>query len=187
MPDKLIKPIATALWLLEKSRLTFKQIADFCNLTEEVISEMENGFSRERLQPHNPVLLGQLTTEEINRCEKDPNTRLALTSSPIHKDVIIKKSKKVYTPSSQKNDKISATLWLLKNTELNIEEISELIVYPKKTIESIKEGTNPKFQETAMRDPVMLGLCTQVQLNNFMNRKDKGDNKNSSPKKISKK
>lgn len=171
MKNILIKPIGTAIWLIQNSRLTFKQIANFCGISEMEVSAMANGFDKASLEPNSPIKMGQLTPEEIKRCEEDSKLNLRLVALPIFNDIDIKVSTKVFTPISKRKDKISAILWLTKNTKLSILQIVKLTNGTKKVVVSMIDGTYPNA-DISPKDPVQSGICTQSQLNEELSKID---------------
>jgi hypothetical protein len=166
MKNYVIKPVATALWLIENTKLTFTQIGNFCNISEVEIKAMADGFEKSFLEPNNPIKIGQLNQEEIKRCEENPKADLQLSALPIFPDTEIKISKKVYTPLSKRKDKISGALFLIQNhPELPENSIIKLTGATKKAVENLKLGNYPKIEEITPKDPASLSLCTQVKFN----------------------
>jgi hypothetical protein len=166
MKNQVIKPLATALWLINNTKLTFKQIAEFCQVSETEIIAMADGFEKAFLEPNNPIKIGQLTQEEIIRCEAHHDASLNLSRLPIFTDIEIKVSKKSYTPISKRKDKISGALFLLQTQpSLPLEAIVRLTSATKRSVQALTDGTFGKIEEITPRDPVLLGLCTQVKLN----------------------
>jgi hypothetical protein len=166
MKNKVIKPIATALWLIKNTKLTFNQIAQFCNISEAEIESMADGFEKSFLEPNNPIKVGQLTEQEVKKCEDDPKMFLKLSPLPIFPDTSIKVSKKSYTSLSDRKNKINGALFLIERHKiLPIEVIARLTKATKGAVQKLLEGTYPKMEELTPRDPISLGLCTQVKLN----------------------
>ena len=126
MSEAPFMPKATAVWLVENTTLTFKQIANFCNLHELEIKGIADGDVAKGIKAYNPILAGQLTREEIDNCSKDPNKNLKLNKK--NEDVKINERKKPkYTPLSKRQDRPDAILWLVKNySELSDGQISKL-------------------------------------------------------------
>ena len=154
-------PKATAVWLVENTTLTFKQIANFCNLHELEIKGIADGDVAKGIKAYNPILAGQLAREEIDVCSKEPNRSLNLIERA--EDVQVKERKKPkYTPLSKRQDRPDAALWLLKNyPEFTDGQISKLVGSTKDTISLIKKRNYWNFSNLQAKDPVILGLCAQ--------------------------
>ena len=177
MKNQVIKPIATALWLIKNTKLTFKQIGSFCNLQEQEVMAMADGFEKSSLEPNNPIKIGQLTMEEIQKCESNKNLDLNLSELPIFKDTNVKISKKVYTSVAKRKEKISGALFLIENySQLPITSIIKLTGITKKSAESLISGTYSKIQEINPKDPIISGLCTQLTFNEEIVKYSKEDN-----------
>lgn len=153
-----LMPKATAVWLVENTALSFEQIAEFCGLhTLEVnaIADDEVVFG---MQGMNPVAAGDLTMEEIERCQVDTQTRLKPT--PNRAPVAKKKSAR-YTPVSKRQDRPDAIAWLLKNyPEMSDPQISKLIGTTKPTINAIRDRTHWNTTNIKAQNPISLGLCS---------------------------
>ena len=161
MSDTPFMPKATAVWLVENTTLTFKQIAEFCNLHELEIKGIADGDVAKGIKAYNPILAGQILREEIESCSKDPNKKLSIIKKA---DVVeIKKRKKPkYTPLSKRQDRPDAILWLCKNaSELTDGQISKLVGSTKGTVSLIRKRSYWNFSSLKPRDPVILALCTQ--------------------------
>lgn len=159
---------ATALWLLENTSLTFKQIADFCNIHILEVQGMADGDVANGIMPMNPIDNVQLTREMIESCEKDSNKKLELKSSIADTIVIKKKGRKnnTYVPIARRGDKPDGIAYLLKfYPTITDKQIRELINTTTPMIRSIREKTRWNIKEIKPRDPVMLGLCSQSQFN----------------------
>ena len=154
-------PKATAVWLVENTTLTFKQIAKFCNLHELEVKGIADGDVAKGIKAYNPILAGQLTREEIDSCSKNPEKNLALNQKT--EDVQIKERKKPkYTPLSKRQDRPDAILWLVKNySELTDGQISKLVGSTKGTVSLIRKRSYWNFSNLKAKDPVILALCTQ--------------------------
>jgi len=154
-------PKATAVWLVENTTLTFKQIANFCNLHELEIKGIADGDVAKGIKAYNPILAGQLTREEIDLCSKDPNRELNLIERS--EEVQVKERKKPkYTPLSKRQDRPDAALWLLKNyTEFTDGQVSKLVGSTKGTVSLIRKRSYWNFSNLKAKDPVILGLCSQ--------------------------
>ena len=161
MSDTPFMPKATAVWLVENTTLTFKQIAEFCNLHELEIKGIADGDVAKGIKAYNPILAGQILREEIESCSKDPNKKLSIIKKA---DVVeIKKRKKPkYTPLSKRQDRPDAILWLCKNaSELTDGQIAKLVGSTKGTVSLIRKRSYWNFSSLKPRDPVILALCTQ--------------------------
>ena len=161
MSETPFMPKATAVWLVENTTLTFKQIANFCNLHELEIKGIADGDVAKGIKAYNPILAGQLSREEIESCSKDPNKALNLSQRT--EDVQVKERKKPkYTPLSKRQDRPDAILWLCKNApELTDGQISKLVGSTKGTVSLIRKRSYWNFSGLKARDPVILALCTQ--------------------------
>jgi len=161
MPETPFMPKATAVWLVENTTLTFKQIANFCNLHELEIKGIADGDVAKGIKAYNPILAGQLSRNEIDECSKDSNKSLNLIVRS--EDVEVKERKKPkYTPLSKRQDRPDAILWLCKNaTELTDGQISKLVGSTKGTVSLIRKRSYWNFSNLKARDPVILALCTQ--------------------------
>jgi len=161
MSDTPFMPKATAVWLVENTTLTFKQIANFCSLHELEVKGIADGDVARGIKAYNPILAGQLSREEIDSCSKDSEKPLSLVKKT--EDVEVKERKKPkYTPLSKRQDRPDAILWLCKNaTELNDGQISKLVGSTKGTVSLIRKRSYWNFSSLKARDPVILALCTQ--------------------------
>ena len=161
MSNAPLMSMATSVWLVENTTLTFKQIAKFCNLHELEIKGIADGDVAKGIKAYNPILAGQLSREEIDHCSKDPNRDLNL----VKKDNIVKikeRKKPKYTPLSKRQDRPDAILWLCKNaSELTDGQISKLVGSTKGTVSLIRKRSYWNFSSLKPRDPVILALCTQ--------------------------
>ena len=161
MSETPFMPKATAVWLVENTTLTFKQIANFCNLHELEIKGIADGDVAKGIKAYNPILAGQLTREEIDTCSKNPEKTLTLTKRV--EDVEVKERKKPkYTPLSKRQDRPDAILWLCKNaSELTDGQISKLVGSTKGTVSLIRKRSYWNFSNLKAKDPVILALCSQ--------------------------
>jgi len=159
-----LMPKATAVWLVDNTSLTFRQIAEFCGLHELEIKAIADQEVAVGMVGMDPVANGQLTKEEIERCERDPKARLRLAQTDLPTPTARQKGPR-YTPVTKRGDKPDAVAWLLKHTpELSDAAISRLIGTTKPTINAIREKTHWNSQNIKPRNPVLLGLCTQADL-----------------------
>ncbi|BBK40089.1 hypothetical protein STVA_01090 [Allostella vacuolata] len=168
-----LMPKATAVWLVENTALTFQQIADFCGLHELEVQAIADGEVAAGMQGWDPVGNGQLTREEIARCEADQSLRLKLVKANIPLPQAKGKGPR-YTPISRRQDKPNAIAWLIRShPELSDAQVSKLIGTTKPTIEKIRDRSHPESQNIKPQHPVTLGLCTQVELDTALARAHK--------------
>ncbi|WP_207476828.1 DUF1013 domain-containing protein [Arenibaculum pallidiluteum] len=159
-----LMPKATAVWLVENTTLTFEQIAAFCGLHALEVQAIADGEVAVGMVGLDPVANGQLTKEEILRCEQDPENRLQLLQVDLPQPVARSKGPR-YTPVTKRGDKPDAVAFLLKTyPELSDAQICRLIGTTKPTIQSVREKSHWNAQNIKPRDPVQLGLCTRREL-----------------------
>ena len=156
-----LMPKATAVWLVENTKISFKQIAEFCNLHELEVKGIADGDVAKGIKAYNPILAGQLTREEIDLCSKDPEKSLIINKR--NEEVEVKERKKPkYTPLSKRQDRPDAILWLVKNcSELTDGQISKLVGSTKGTVSLIRKRSYWNFSNLRAKDPVLLALCSQ--------------------------
>jgi len=160
----LLMPQATAVWLVDNTTLTFKQIADFCGMHELEIQSIADGESATHIVGQDPVLSGQLEAEELQRCLGDPRATLQLRKRMDLPKV--KQSKARYTPVAKRQDKPNAILYLIKRfPQLADAQVVRLIGTTKQTIAAVRDGNHRNSEELEAKDPVLLGLCTAKDLN----------------------
>ena len=161
MTDAPFMPKATAVWLVENTTLTFKQIAEFCNLHELEIKGIADGDVAKGIKAYNPILAGQLSREEIELCSKNSTQQLSLLKK-LEKIEIKERKRPKYTPLSKRQDRPDAILWLCKNaSELTDGQISKLVGSTKGTVSLIRKRSYWNFSSLKAKDPVILGLCSQ--------------------------
>ena len=159
-----LMPMATAVWLVENTTLTFKQIANFCNLHEIEVQGIADGEVAKGIKPYNPITSGQLTREEINLSSKDQDRPLKITSYDIDVKDTEKKLKK-YVPLSKRQDKPDSALWLLKHhSQLKDSQIAKLVGITKNSVTSIRNKSYWNFNNLVPKDPVSINLFTQKDL-----------------------
>ena len=159
-----LMPMATALWLVENTTLTFKQIAEFCNMHEVEIQGIADGEVGKGIVAYNPIMSGQLTRDEIELSSKDENRPLNLKNDHIDVEVEEKKIKK-YVPLSKRQDKPDAALWLIKqHTTLKDSQISKLVGITKNSVTSIRNKNYWNYNNLNPKDPVAMGLFNQKDL-----------------------
>lgn len=159
-----LMPKATAVWLIEKTALTFTQIAEFCGMHPLEVQAIADGEVAQGIVGYDPVANGQLSAEEIRRCEADPNERLRILPSALP---VPKRSRGArYTPVAKRNDRPDAIAFLLRNyPQLNDVQVAKLLGTTKDTIHKVRDRTHWNSANIKPRDPVILGLCTQTDLN----------------------
>ncbi|QIE56334.1 DUF1013 domain-containing protein [Pikeienuella piscinae] len=163
MTDLPLLPKATAVWLVDNTALTFTQIAEFTGMHELEIGGIADGEVAIGIKGLDPVAGGQLTREEIARCEADPNARLKL----LKKQVAPEQKRKAprYTPLSKRQDRPAAIAWLVRyHPELADSQIAKLVGTTKPTILSVRDKSHWNMPNIRPVDPVALGLCKQVEL-----------------------
>ena len=164
---------ATAVWLVENTSLTFRQIATFCGLHELEISGIADGEVAQGIRGMDPVSTNQLTREEIENCETNADRNLKLMINPAAKGEKKRRGPK-YTPLSKRQDKPSAILWLVKfHPEFTDGQVSKLVGTTKNTIQSIRQRSHWNINNIQPIDPVALGLCKQVELDIQVKRSSK--------------
>lgn len=159
-----LMPKATAVWLVDNTALTFDQIADFCGLHPLEIQAIADGEVAVGMQGLDPIRGGELTADEIERCEADPTARLAMAAAAA-KQADERQKKSRYTPVSKRQDRPDAIAWLLRNyPELTDAQISKLIGTTKPTINSVRDRTHWNAANIKPQNPVGLGLCSSAEL-----------------------
>ena len=164
MSNAPLMPMATAVWLVENTTLTFKQIADFCKLHEIEVQGIADGEVAKGIKAYNPIISGQLSREEINLSSKDENRPLQIMSVDIEISNSEKKIKK-YIPLSKRQDKPDSALWLIKHHDiLKDSQIAKLIGITKNSVTSIRNKSYWNYNNLNPKDPVALNLLTQKDL-----------------------
>jgi len=184
MNDRPLMPKATAVWLVENTKISFKQIADFCNLHELEVKGIADGDVAKGIKAYNPILAGQLTREEIEACSKDNSKTLIINKKTL--DIKYeKKSGQKYVPLSKRQDRPEAALWLIKNyPHLSDGQIGKLVGSTKNTVSLIKNKNYWNSSNLSPKDPVVSNLCSQIDIKNAV---DKAERKAARKKKIIKK
>ena len=160
---QLLMPQATAVWLIDNTTLTFKQIGDFCAIHELEIQGIADGEVAENIVGQNPIAAGQLTSEEIARCQDDPQASLQLLER--HDLPKARPDKARYTPVSKRHVKPDAIAYLLKRfPQLADAQIMRLIGTTRQTIGRIRDGSHRDQEIIDPKDPVKLGLCSAKEL-----------------------
>ena len=159
-----LMPMATAVWLVENTTLTFKQIANFCKLHEVEIQGIADGEVAKGIKPYNPIMSGQLTREEIELSSNDENRPLEIKGNDIEISNTEKKIKK-YIPMSKRQDKPDSALWLIKQHSLSKDsQIAKLVGVTKNSVTSIRNKSYWNYNNLNPKDPVALNLFSQKDL-----------------------
>ena len=164
MTNAPLMPMATAVWLVENTTLTFKQIADFCKLHEVEVQGIADGEVAKGIKAYNPIISGQLSREEIELSSKDQSRPLEIKNTDIQISNSEKKIKK-YVPLSKRQDKPDSALWLVKNHNiLKDSQIAKLVGVTKNSVTSIRNKSYWNYNNLNPKDPVALNLFTQKDL-----------------------
>jgi len=164
MSEGPLMPKATAVWLVENTTISFKQIADFCNLHELEVKGIADGDVAKGIKAYNPILAGQLTREEIEASSNDSSRPLQLRQKNLDIDST-KQRKTKYIPLSKRQDRPNAILWLIKNyPQLSDGQVGKLIGSTIGTISLIRNRSYWNFSNLAPKDPVASDLCSQLDL-----------------------
>ncbi|MBD8556744.1 DUF1013 domain-containing protein [Rhizobium sp. CFBP 8762] len=164
MAQQLLMPKATAVWLVDNTALSFDQIAQFCKLHPLEVKAIADGESSQGIKGLDPISTGQLSRDEIERAEKNPDHKLKLSDPKVRVPESKRKGPR-YTPVSRRQDRPNAILWIVRNhPELKDAQISRLVGTTKSTIEQIRDRSHWNSANLTPMDPVTLGLCTQIDL-----------------------
>ena len=164
MSNAPLMPMATAVWLVENTTLTFKQIANFCNLHEVEIQGIADGEVAKGIIAYNPIISGQLTKEEIELSSKDEGRPLQINNTDIKISGSEKKIKR-YIPLSKRQDKPDSALWLIKNHSiLKDSQIAKLVGVTKNSVTSIRNKSYWNYNNLNPKDPVAMSLFSQKDL-----------------------
>jgi uncharacterized protein len=159
-----LMPKATAVWLIDKTALTFRQIAEFCGMHPLEVQAIADGEVAQGIVGYDPVVNSQLTAEEIKRCEADSTATLRLAASTMPAPKRLRGAR--YTPVAKRNDRPDAIAFLLRNyPQLTDAQVGKLLGTTKDTIEKVRGRTHWNSANIKPRDPVILGLCSQTDLN----------------------
>jgi len=174
-------PKATAVWLVENTKISFKQIADFCNLHELEVKGIADGDVAKGIKAYNPILAGQLTRDEIEKASTDVNKPLILNKKKLNISSNPKKKTQKYIPLSKRQDRPDAVVWLIKNfPQLSDNQIAKLIGSTKNTVSLIRNKNYWNISNLSPKDPVVSNLCSQIDIKNAA---DKADQKRARKKK----
>lgn len=165
-----LMPKATAVWLIDNTALTFEQIADFCGLHPLEVQAIADGEVSGGIQGFDPVQNGQLSRQELGRCQADPTARLKISTTDLPKPAQKTKGPR-YIPIAKRGDKPDAIAWLLKHHgELKDSQIAKLIGTTKDTINKVRDRTHWNSPQIQPRHPVLLGLCSQRDLDSAVDK-----------------
>ena len=163
-----LMPKATAVWLIDNTSLSFDQIAAYCGLHTLEVQGIADGEVAIGIQGIDPIANGQLTREEVDRCQADPKSRLRMAEQNLPQPAKRTKGPR-YTPVAKRQDKPDGIAWLLRHhPELKDSQIARLIGTTKNTIQAVRERTHWNSPNIRPRDPVLLGLCGQGELNTMV-------------------
>ena len=164
MSNTPLMPMATAVWLVENTTLTFKQIANFCKLHEVEIQGIADGEVAKGIVGYNPIMSGQLTKEEIELSSKDENRPLNIKTYDVEISTTEKKIKR-YVPLSKKQDKPDSALWLIRNHSiLKDSQVAKLAGITKNSVVAIRNKSYWNYNNLNPKDPVAMGLISQKDL-----------------------
>jgi uncharacterized protein len=164
MSNTPLMPMATAVWLVENTTLTFKQIATFCNLHEVEVQGIADGEVAKGIMAYNPIISGQLSREEIELSSNDESRDLQIKNKDVEITTSDKKIKK-YVPLSKRQDKPDSALWLVKHhTLLKDSQIAKLVGITKNSVTSIRNKSYWNYNNLNPKDPVAMNLFTQKDL-----------------------
>ena len=164
MTNAPLMPMATAVWLVENTTLTFKQIADFCKLHEVEVQGIADGEVAKGIKAYNPIISGQLSREEIELSSKDEARPLEIKNTDIEISNSEKKIKK-YVPLSKRQDKPDSALWLIRQYSiLKDSQIAKLVGVTKNSVVAIRNKSYWNYNNLNPKDPVALNLFSQKDL-----------------------
>ena len=173
MTSSPLMPMATAVWLVENTTLTFKQIADYCKMHEVEIQGIADGEVAKGIVGYNPIMSGQLTREEIKLSSEDSNRQLNLKTNEVEIQNSDKKIKK-YIPLSKRQDKPDSALWLTKqHSILKDSQIAKLVGITSNSVKAIRNKSYWNFNNLNAKDPVAMGLFSQKDLINAIEKAER--------------
>ena len=173
MSNAPLMPVATAVWLVENTSLTFKQIADFCKMHEVEIRSIADGEVGKGIVGYNPIISGQLSRDEIELSSKDQNRPLKLIENEV-KVIDRNKKNKKYIPFSKRQDKPDSALWLLKNhSKLKDSQIAKLVGITSSSVKAIRNKSYWNYNNLNAKDPVAMGLFSQKDLIESLEKADR--------------
>ena len=173
MSNSPLMPMATAVWLVENTTLTFKQIANFCNMHEVEIQGIADGEVAKGIKAYNPIIAGQLSREEIELSSNDESRPLKIKNTDVEISNDEKKIKK-YIPLSKRQDKPDSALWLIKQHNiLKDSQIAKLVGITKNSVTSIRNKSYWNYNNLNPKDPIALNLFTQKDLLNAIQKAER--------------
>ena len=173
MTNAPLMPMATAVWLVENTTLTFKQIADFCNLHEVEVQGIADGEVAKGIVGYNPIIAGQLTKDEIELSSKDNSRPLNINNYNLDISSSDNKIKK-YVPLSKRQDKPDSALWLIRqHSILKDSQIAKLVGITKNSVLAIRNKSHWNYNNLNAKDPVAIGLFTQKDLQEAMDKAER--------------
>ena len=173
MSNAPLMPMATAVWLVENTTLTFKQIADFCKLHEVEVQGIADGEVAKGIKAYNPIISGQLTREEIELSSKDTDRTLQIKNTDVEVSNDSKKVKK-YIPLSKRQDKPDSALWLIRQHNiLKDSQIAKLVGITKNSVTAIRNKSYWNYNNLTQKDPVALNLFSQKDLIEALEKADR--------------
>ena len=166
-------PKSTALWLIENTALTFEQIAEFCGLHELEVKNIADAETQ-KMQGLDPILNGQLTREDIKKCEEDPTARLTLLESIVNAQNAQNKKGIGYTPKLHRQNRLGGIMWILKNCpELSDGQIARLMRSTNPTVASVRNKTHKNYADIQVQNPIVLGLISESALHDAVAKANK--------------
>ena len=173
MSNAPLMPMATAVWLVENTTLTFKQIAEFCKLHVVEVQGIADGEVAKGIKGYNPIIAGQLTRDEINLSAEDESRPLQIQNTDVEISFSEKKNKK-YIPLSKRQDKPDSALWLIKHySQLKDSQIAKLIGMTKNSVSSIRNKSYWNFNNLNAKDPVAINLFSQKDLSEALEKAER--------------
>ena len=183
MSNTPLMPVATAVWLVENTSLTFKQIAEFCNMHEVEIQSIADGEVGKGIVGYNPIIAGQLTKEEIELSSKDTKRALKITENEVQLSAETKKDKKYSL--SKRQDKPDSALWLLKNhSKLKDSQVAKLVGITSASVKAIRNKSYWNYNNLNPKDPVAMGLFSQKDLLDSIEKADRRIKREQKQKKL---
>lgn len=167
----ILMPTATAVWLIDNTSLTFDQVAEFCGLHPLEVRSIADGQVAKSIRGVDPVASGELQRDEIERATADPNYRMKVTKKERVELPTKRRTVARFTPVTRRQDRPKAILWFLRNhPEISDPQISKLIGTTKATIEQVRQKRHWDIANLRPVDPVTLGLCSQIELDDTVRR-----------------
>lgn len=168
-----LMPKATASWLVDNTTLTFEQIAEFCGLHPLEVQALADGEVNAGIMGANPIQNGELSQEEIERCEKNSNTKLKMLKTDLPKPKARAKGPR-YTPVTKRAEKPNAIAYLIKQyPDLADVQIAKLVGSTKPTVAAIRDKSHPLTSTLKPVEPVSIGLCTSEELEKAVRRAER--------------